>query len=344
MKRLQIGCYPAPVTPFSAKCDLMEDAFAEILRWHVRDGARGFLIAGDNGENWALSDDELRRVAAVAKREAKGRPFYVGACAITEKETIRRAAAAAEGGAYGLCIKPQHYVHTWAKAADADVVGRFAAVAKAVPLPVMVYNSPNRNAVHISHDQLAQIMGVCDAEALKDNDYALQHQIENCILFHDKINILVSYSMFLFTGMLMGARGVIGSPLEYFGNPDRIFDFPSMSEDERRRLMQLAIDVKQANSYLGTVPAPYKAALNMIGLPAGFTRDGLPIGLQITGPPWGEVLVLRLAHAYEQATHWPPRRGGDATFARRSGAESARSSGRRVSRYARDDLGGGREG
>ncbi len=46
---------------------------------------------------------------------------------------------------------------------------------------------------------------------------------------------------------------------------------------------------------------------NILGLPAisvpcGFTRAGLPVGLQIAGPPGGEARVLQLAHAYEQAT------------------------------------------
>ena len=44
--------------------------------------------------------------------------------------------------------------------------------------------------------------------------------------------------------------------------------------------------------------------LPAISVPCGFTRDGLPIGLQIAGPPWREDLVLRLAHGYEQATAW----------------------------------------
>jgi aspartyl-tRNA(Asn)/glutamyl-tRNA(Gln) amidotransferase subunit A len=54
---------------------------------------------------------------------------------------------------------------------------------------------------------------------------------------------------------------------------------------------------------------------NVWGLPAislacGFTQNGLPIGLQIAGPRWREDLVLRLAHAYEQATAWHRRRWG----------------------------------
>jgi aspartyl-tRNA(Asn)/glutamyl-tRNA(Gln) amidotransferase subunit A len=52
---------------------------------------------------------------------------------------------------------------------------------------------------------------------------------------------------------------------------------------------------------------------NMLGLPTvsvpcGFTRAGLPIGLQITGPSGGEAMVLRLAYAYEQATDWHKRK------------------------------------
>jgi aspartyl-tRNA(Asn)/glutamyl-tRNA(Gln) amidotransferase subunit A len=51
--------------------------------------------------------------------------------------------------------------------------------------------------------------------------------------------------------------------------------------------------------------------LPTISIPCGFTRSGLPIGLQISGALGADALVLRLAHAYEQATKWhlkhPPK-------------------------------------
>ena len=48
---------------------------------------------------------------------------------------------------------------------------------------------------------------------------------------------------------------------------------------------------------------------NLTGLPAcsfpaGFTANGLPIGLQVVGKPFEEVTVLRIAHAYQQLTDW----------------------------------------
>jgi aspartyl-tRNA(Asn)/glutamyl-tRNA(Gln) amidotransferase subunit A len=45
-----------------------------------------------------------------------------------------------------------------------------------------------------------------------------------------------------------------------------------------------------------------------ISVPCGFTRTGLPIALQISGPLDGDAVVLQLAHAYEQATEWHKRR------------------------------------
>jgi Asp-tRNA(Asn)/Glu-tRNA(Gln) amidotransferase A subunit family amidase len=51
--------------------------------------------------------------------------------------------------------------------------------------------------------------------------------------------------------------------------------------------------------------APFNAThLPALSLPCGFTRAGLPVGLQIAGRPFDEATVLRVGHAYEQATEW----------------------------------------
>jgi Asp-tRNA(Asn)/Glu-tRNA(Gln) amidotransferase A subunit family amidase len=48
---------------------------------------------------------------------------------------------------------------------------------------------------------------------------------------------------------------------------------------------------------------------NLTGLPAlsvpcGFTKDGLPIGLQIISRAWADAKALTAGYAYEQATEW----------------------------------------
>jgi aspartyl-tRNA(Asn)/glutamyl-tRNA(Gln) amidotransferase subunit A len=46
----------------------------------------------------------------------------------------------------------------------------------------------------------------------------------------------------------------------------------------------------------------------VLALPNGFGRRGLPLGMQILGRPFDEPTILRIGHAYEQATEWHRRR------------------------------------
>jgi len=53
----------------------------------------------------------------------------------------------------------------------------------------------------------------------------------------------------------------------------------------------------------------YTISVNLAGIPAisipcGFTKAGLPVGLQILAKPFGEEIIFRVAHAYEQNTPW----------------------------------------
>ena len=47
--------------------------------------------------------------------------------------------------------------------------------------------------------------------------------------------------------------------------------------------------------------------LPSLALPVGFLDDGLPTGMQLVGKPFAEALLLRLGHAYQQATDWHTR-------------------------------------
>jgi aspartyl-tRNA(Asn)/glutamyl-tRNA(Gln) amidotransferase subunit A len=116
-------------------------------------------------------------------------------------------------------------------------------------------------------------------------------------------------------------------------SPERIKECGRELERARRDIAAIFADVDLLVTPTTPIPAPAIAELkqnpdllrprellllrntrpiNVWGLPAisipcGFTPSGLPIGLQIIGPRWGEAKVLQLAHAYEQATAWHKR-------------------------------------
>ena len=66
--------------------------------------------------------------------------------------------------------------------------------------------------------------------------------------------------------------------------------------------------MKGGRSLIGRqgLTAPFNlSGIPAISVPCGFNAAGLPMGMQVAGRPWDEVTVLRLAHAYEQATDLP---------------------------------------
>ena len=81
--------------------------------------------------------------------------------------------------------------------------------------------------------------------------------------------------------------------------PTTAFRIEEMTEDPLRMYL----------SDIFTVPANL-AGLPALSLPCGFDRAGLPIGMQIIGRPFDESTILRLGHAFEQATDWHRRRPG----------------------------------
>jgi len=73
-------------------------------------------------------------------------------------------------------------------------------------------------------------------------------------------------------------------------------------------LIKKAYDVKQTDPAVTSNCSPFNIfGLPSISIPCGFSKDGLPIGLMISGPHFSDGKVLALAAAYEKATEWHKR-------------------------------------
>jgi 4-hydroxy-tetrahydrodipicolinate synthase len=270
--RGQIHC-PAPVTPFSPKGELMTDAYGEVLRYYL-DVVRAdtMLIAGDNGEGYALSDDELRQVTETAAKTIAGRvPFYVNVTRTSNRRCIERAEIAAAAGApgIGLCQPPIYD-------ASADkIVERYAQVAKAVPLRMMVYNLPLISHFNIDAGVLRSICDVAPVDVVKDAAPDMDHITTMLAEMGGRFPFLYGQRLTMIPALLLGSGGFVGTGPEMFGADCRKFlDIHDMTPAERFDLHYRYGLVNQALLHtVGKPPAGLKAALNMIGLPAGVPRD-----------------------------------------------------------------------
>ncbi|MGH7427831.1 MAG: Asp-tRNA(Asn)/Glu-tRNA(Gln) amidotransferase subunit GatA [Candidatus Methylomirabilaceae bacterium] len=79
--------------------------------------------------------------------------------------------------------------------------------------------------------------------------------------------------------------------------PTAAFKFGEKTEDP---LQMYLSDIFTISVNLAGLPA--------ISIPCGYTKAGLPIGLQLIGKPFDEATILTVAHAFEQATAWHRRK------------------------------------
>jgi len=75
-----------------------------------------------------------------------------------------------------------------------------------------------------------------------------------------------------------------------------------LGEKTQDPLQMYLSDVYTISINLAGVPA--------ISLPCGFDQDAMPVGMQVIGKHFDEATILRVAHAYEQATEWHKKRPG----------------------------------
>jgi aspartyl-tRNA(Asn)/glutamyl-tRNA(Gln) amidotransferase subunit A len=107
------------------------------------------------------------------------------------------------------------------------------------------------------------------------------------------------------------AIGAVFSNVDLLVTPTMAVPPPTIEEAVR-----LGIDLELIRN-----TAPFNTyGIPTISIPCGFTRSGLPIGIQISGPRFGEPKVLALAHAYEQATDWHSRRPPISSLASKRGS------------------------
>ncbi len=97
--------------------------------------------------------------------------------------------------------------------------------------------------------------------------------------------------------------GQVFETVDAFVTPTTAVQPPTLAELSR----DVATSIEIGNRTIRNT-APFNVyGLPTISIPCGFTRSGLPIGMQISGPLGGDAVVLQLANAFEQATDWHKR-------------------------------------
>ncbi len=147
------GSLVALATPFAGgEVDL--DGVTQLSERQVRGGTSGIVVCGSTGEGASLADHEHAAVVAAAALAAANKVAVIASCgAGSTAKAVALAAAAARAGATALLSAPPPYV----KPTQEGIIAHIQAIARAVDLPVILYDVPSRASVGVADATVARL-------------------------------------------------------------------------------------------------------------------------------------------------------------------------------------------
>jgi len=154
------GCGTALITPFRQDESLDEQALVALVQWQIESGIDWLVACGTTAETPALNDDEWLRVLRIVTEAAAGRiPVWAGCTHNATREAVERAKIAARVPGISAILSASPYYN---KPTQEGQFEHFKAVARAVELPVILYNIPSRTGVNLDP---ATVLRLAEAQA-----------------------------------------------------------------------------------------------------------------------------------------------------------------------------------
>jgi 4-hydroxy-tetrahydrodipicolinate synthase len=154
------GSIVALITPMLDDGAVDYAALRRLIDWHIQEGTDCICVVGTTGESPTVTVEEHCEIIRVSVQQAAGRvPIMAGCGANSTKEAIELAEFAKSVGANcQLQVVPYYNRPT-----QEGLFQHFSAIARAVDLPMVLYNVPGRTVADMAHDtvlRLAQVPGI----------------------------------------------------------------------------------------------------------------------------------------------------------------------------------------
>jgi 4-hydroxy-tetrahydrodipicolinate synthase len=258
------GCGTALVTPFRKDQSLDEETLRKLVRRQIQAGIDFLVPCGTTGESPTLTHKEHLRVVEITLEEAKGKvPVLAGAGGYNTAEVIEMAKELRHMGVDGILSVTPYYN----KPTQEGLFQHFQAIAKAVPLPIIVYNIQGRTGVNVEPATLKRlaeienIIGVKEASGNIGQMATVLHQLPESFI------VLSGDDAITIPLIALGGRGVISVvaneiPAE-FGKLTKLAlagDFAGARALQRQWFALMEVNFCETN------PGPVKAAMAMMGL------------------------------------------------------------------------------
>ena len=255
------GAIVAIVTPFKGgRVD--EAGLRELIEFQIANGTNGIVPCGTTGESPTLSHKEHERVVEIAvEQTAKRVPVIAGTGSNSTVEAVSLTGHAKKAGAdAALMISPYYN-----KPTQEGLYRHFEKVAKAVDIPIIMYNIPGRTASNIEPATIARLSKIDNIVGVKEASGSMKQITDIIALCADDFVVVSGEDYLTFPLMCVGGKGVISVASNVA--PREMADLCSLFFDgkleESRRLYYKLLPLLHG-LFIETSPAPVKAALAMM--------------------------------------------------------------------------------
>jgi 4-hydroxy-tetrahydrodipicolinate synthase len=260
----------AMVTPFRDDHAIDIDG-AERLAAHLLDsGSDAIVVAGSTGESPTLTHKEKAELFRAVGGVVRGRGQLIcGTGTYSTAETLELTQAAEDAGADGLLVVTPYYN----KPPQRGLIAHFERVADATDLPIIVYNIPGRTATRIEHDTLLRLAERPNIVAVKDSTGDFQGVSRLMAEAPPDFEVYSGDDWATFGYVCLGAVGIVSVASHLVGPQIRqMIELIQTGDVPAARKIHEALSPLFNALFITSNPIPVKAALEMLGLPAGVPR------------------------------------------------------------------------
>lgn len=264
-----VGSGVALVTPFNASgIDL--NTLDQLLDWHLEQGTDAIVVAGTTGEASTLTLEERTLLFEHTVKRVNGRiPVIAGTGSNNTQQAISLSKHAETCGVDGLLIVTPYYN----KCTQRGLVEHYSSIAKAVNLPIILYNVPSRSGVNLLPRTVLELSHVENIVGIKEASADITQIMELFRMVPEDFNVYSGNDDHIFPLLALGAKGVISTVANLI--PKSVHELVTtfvQGDLSSSKKIQHQINPLVKAIFSEVNPIPVKAGVKLLGFAVGDVR------------------------------------------------------------------------
>ena len=260
----------AMVTPFTPEGEVDYRRARELAEALISAGSDGLVVTGTTGESPTLTEDEKLRLYHEVRMAIGTRGTIVaGSCNYNTHESIELSLKAKDAGVDGILGTVPYYN----KPPQNGLYAHFEAIARAVDLPIILYNVPSRTATNMSAETTIRLSQIDNIIGIKDAGGDLQVTAQIVEESAPGFKVWSGDDVQTIPLMSVGGYGIVSVASHLVGKQIQTM----IGHFVAGRISEAAADHRRLrpffnSMFITTNPIPLKYALRKVGFDVGSVR------------------------------------------------------------------------